>query len=119
MSPRQRPSSTPDPAAARWHCGSRRAVAGGSAPPCSSAERVRSARATTELVLTAQRFSGAPWQRLYLRPEPHGHGALRATSPKLAWSEEPSARVTSRERCTPPSPSTVGALYCSDAGRFG
>src|SRR5690606_23450146 len=25
---------------------------------------------------------GSPWQRLNLRPDPHGHGALRGTSPK-------------------------------------
>src|SRR3954451_14678658 len=44
MSPRQLPSSTPARAAAPSRCGSRRAEAAGSAPPCSSADRVRVVR---------------------------------------------------------------------------
>jgi molybdopterin-synthase adenylyltransferase len=48
---------------------------------------------------------GSPWQRLYLRPEPHGHGSFL---PTRSLSPPESVR-----RSTPLSPSMEGAEYSS------
>ena len=60
------------------------------------------------------RARGSPWQRLYLRPEPQGHGSLRDTPAQVSPSADASLR-----RCTPAAPSTVGAEYCRFVGRDG
>src|ERR1700722_668971 len=58
-------------------------------------------------------FRGSPWQRLYLRPDPHGHGSLR---PTRLYSSPPAApRLVST--CVPPS--TDGAEYSSRCARRG
>jgi hypothetical protein len=71
-------------------------------------------------------LAGAPWQRLNLRPEPHGQGAFFATCPHSGWSAAVVASTTVPDRwaarvsvALPPAPSTVGAEYSSRAGRFG
>src|SRR5712691_9891340 len=46
---------------------------------------------------------GAPWQRLYFLPEPHGHGALRPGSPLEVAEEVVRSAVAE---------SSVGAEYC-------
>src|ERR1700688_2857727 len=56
---------------------------------------------------------GSPWQRLYLRPDPHGHGSLRPT--RLYSS--PAAEVRLVSTCVPPS--TDGAEYSSRCVRRG
>src|ERR1700721_2114563 len=56
---------------------------------------------------------GSPWQRLYLRPEPHGHGSLRPT--RLYSSPPAAVRLVST--CVPPS--TDGAEYSSRCARRG
>src|SRR5674536_23024 len=75
---------------------------------------------------------GAPWQRLNLRPDPHGHGALRAVCDPTTWPDAGSPPAVSfvvpgpafvvpgpafvvpgpAERVTVSSPSTLGAVYC-------
>lgn len=59
---------------------------------------------------------GAPWHFLNLRPDPHGHGAFRDA---LAKPAPAGSGPLPRERVTPASPSTVGALYSRAAGRRG
>src|SRR3546814_7929280 len=39
--------------------------------------------------LSLSRLYSAPWQCLYLRPDPHGHGALRLTRPSHAAGSDP------------------------------
>src|SRR5579863_1145662 len=58
-------------------------------------------------------FRGSPWQRLNLRPDPHGHGSLRPT--RLYSSAADAPRLVST--CVPPS--TDGAEYCSRCARRG
>src|ERR1700723_3445348 len=58
-------------------------------------------------------FRGSPWQRLYLRPDPHGHGSLRPT--RLYSSPPAAVRLVST--CVPPS--TDGAEYSSRCARRG
>jgi hypothetical protein len=53
------------------------------------------------------RIRGSPWQRLNLRPEPHGHGSFRPTREKSSAGPGPWLVST----CVPPS--TDGAVYCS------
>src|SRR5919198_4347146 len=56
---------------------------------------------------------GAPWQRLYFRPEPQGQGSLRDTLANLPFpDEEPSLWCST-------SPVSVGAEYSSLPGRLG
>src|SRR3546814_19848028 len=65
-------------------------------------------------------LSSAPWQCLYLRPDPHGHGALRLTRPSHAAGSDPNG-ASGRAVCiggncvvtmpsVPPSISTVSSL---------
>ena len=56
-----------------------------------------------DLLSQLVRFRGSPWHRLYLRPDPHGHGALRST-----WRKAPRGHSVRRSTCA--SSSTVGAL---------
>src|SRR5512132_1469169 len=71
-------------------------------------------------------LAGAPWQRLNLRPEPHGQGAFFGTCPHSGWSAAVVASTTVPDRraarvsvALSPAPSTVGAEYSRRAGRFG
>src|SRR3546814_15769625 len=70
--------------------------------------------------LSLSRLYSAPWQCLYLRPDPHGHGALRLTRPSHAAGSDPNG-ASGRAVCiggncvvtmpsVPPSISTVSSL---------
>jgi hypothetical protein len=59
---------------------------------------------------------GSPWQRLYLRPDPHGHSSFLPTLPLAAAPAAPADSV----RCSDwPVPSSLGALYRRRLGRCG
>ena len=81
-----------------------------------------------------------PWQRLYLRPEPHGQGALRPTLlqvsglrwsnaarrtvpfPAVAWAGSPASRGAGARPPPPPGGSAggpVGWRACARAGESG
>ena len=40
-------------------------------------------------ILAAGAYANLPWQCLYLRPDPHGQGALRATLPQVLVKPTP------------------------------
>ena len=42
-------------------------------------------------------YAACPWQRLYLRPDPHGHGSLRP----IAWEPLTAGRAVELEEPPP------------------